>query len=430
MESPTRDPDEPRAGAPHGLLKPADLKRLMRDLHKDPAAPRWDAADSGVVLGGFARGVAGGLRREAEEHEARKARLGHGHGRDEDLQRSLLRREAEALRANLHDWSSADFEPLRKLGEGGFGIVHLVGLRGTKELYALKQMKKAHYEHKNRQRAMAERDVLARLRSLWVVELLATFQDSDHIYIAMEFAPGGDLYSLLCRRGHFSPRETAFYAAELLEAVDAVHRHGVVHRDVKPENAVISAAGHLKLLDFGLCGQREAADPGRSEIVGTPLYMPPEAFRAAAGAPGDLWALGAVVFECLAGEPLFCGDGKADEAFRAVRRQIRDHEAVLAERLEWARRRVRIPAEAEGLLASVLCDEGRRLTARELRQEPFFQGLDFEDLQNSKPPFVPEPFLLEEGKDRGYSPLPKPGRAVDRDRGLQWAGYECGRPVA
>merc|ERR1712113_743165 len=106
--------------------------------------------------------------------------------------------------------------------------------------------------------------------------------------MVMEFVQGGDLLFHLARRGRFTTDEAQFYMAELLEALDTVHKCGFVHRDVKPDNIVLTASGHLKLLDFGLCKQ----DPGlaldapaaadksfaKQPVLGTPLYMAPEAY--------------------------------------------------------------------------------------------------------------------------------------------------------
>merc|ERR1719443_164684 len=104
--------------------------------------------------------------------------------------------------------------------------------------------------------------------------------------------------------------------AELLEALDTVHQCGFVHRDVKPDNVVLTTQGHLKLLDFGLCRQEppvstlDASNQSGTEtskrkqlrsMVGTPQYMAPEVFEADYGAEADIWSLGIITYECLVG---------------------------------------------------------------------------------------------------------------------------------
>jgi len=80
-----------------------------------------------------------------------------------------------------------------------------------------------------------------------------SFQDSRFLYFVMEYLPGGDLMNLLIKREILSEAETRFYMAELIQAVQAVHKHGYIHRDLKPDNILIGADGHIKLSDFGLC---------------------------------------------------------------------------------------------------------------------------------------------------------------------------------
>ena len=121
------------------------------------------------------------------------------------------------------------------------------------EVYALKQIQKAHYINKNRKKAYNERDALARGWGTWFVDLLGTFQDSEHIYIVMEFVQGGDFFAYMEKKDKLSMVETRFYMAELISAINAIHQCGFIHRDLKPDNLVLTAQGHLKLLDFGLC---------------------------------------------------------------------------------------------------------------------------------------------------------------------------------
>lgn len=163
-------------------------------------------------------------------------------------------RERAAVRRTCKVWSTADFRSLKVLGEGAYGVVHLVQRSDTGEAYALKMMKKSGFRRKNLlEGVFAEREILAEARSRWFVQLHATFQDTKYVYMVMEFLQGGDLIGHLIRRGRFTIEETRFYMAQLLEALNTVHRAGFVHRDVKPDNMVLDAKGHLKLLDFGLC---------------------------------------------------------------------------------------------------------------------------------------------------------------------------------
>lgn len=357
-------------------------------------------------------------------------------------------RENSGVRASFERygrWNTENFQPLAMLGEGAFGIVHLVRHKDTSALFALKQMDKTRYRQKNRQRAFTERDALAEARSRWCVELFATFQDAGYVYMVMEFLQGGDLIGHLQRRRRFTTAETAFYMAELLEALDTVHRCGFVHRDVKPDNVVIGISGHLKLLDFGLCKSDDLLDQRDSDgnvgtptsadrkrlhsVVGTPQYMSPEGFSGHFGTESDLWALGIITFECLVGVvPFHSGRHQGPEAIAMIRKKIIGHADLLPEKLEKARRLGFVAAESERFLRAMICSRGSRLSAAQIRGEPFFSSIDFPGLHLVTPPFLPEVTSPEDVSHfdsfRRSPSLPKVGPRLGWDRRLEWAHYE------
>ena len=113
-------------------------------------------------------------------------------------------------------------------------------------------MKKATLIERNMVESIrVERQVLKDTKSEWLVRLLYSFQDKDHLYLGMEYVPGGNLQTLL-ENIELTEPEARHYAAEMIMAVGELHRLGFIHRDLKPDNFLISAAGHLKLADFGL----------------------------------------------------------------------------------------------------------------------------------------------------------------------------------
>lgn len=99
----------------------------------------------------------------------------------------------------------------------------------------------------------AERDVLVEADHTWTVKMFYSFQDPRNLYLIMEFLPGGDLMTLLIHKEIFSEDMTQFYVAETAEAIESIHRLGFIHRDIKPDNLLLDAKGHIKLSDFGLC---------------------------------------------------------------------------------------------------------------------------------------------------------------------------------
>jgi len=372
--------------------------------------------------------------------------------RKEKLQ-LFQQQERRLVRAMRKVWSTQDFEPLRVLGKGAFGVVHLVRQRDNGRYVALKQMPKSRYREKNlRERAFAERHILAEAANRWFVELLATFQDHDNFYMVMEFVQGGDLLTHLEQKRRFSEEETRFYMAELLEAIDVVHRAGFVHRDIKPDNVVLGVEGHLKLLDFGLCKADpttepppEAEQPANPLVAttrrqrmrsarGTPQYMAPEAMVGEVCPGGDIWAMGVMVYECLSGSvPFHAGLEEGQEANLKVLSQVRGHREHFAKRLAKAKGRGFVGPEAERLLLGLICDVGERLTAEQIRREPFFSSLDFATIHQQQPPIVPgrhlsgptDTRLFPEGL--GCLSLPEAAAGPDKDLPMEWAHYEFDR---
>jgi serine/threonine kinase 38 len=159
--------------------------------------------------------------------------------------------------------STADFESLVVIGRGAFGEVRLVRRRSPEkkdpngiQIFALKSMKKEMMVLKNQVgHVKAERDVLAIANESdrWLTVLHYSFTDATHLYMVMEFMPGGDLMSLLMKEDTFSESVTRFFMAEAAFAISAVHALGYIHRDIKPDNMLLDARGHLKLTDLGLC---------------------------------------------------------------------------------------------------------------------------------------------------------------------------------
>lgn len=97
-----------------------------------------------------------------------------------------------------------------------------------------------------------EREILTTAKIPWIVNLKYSFQDENYLYLVMDYLPGGDLMSLLMNKNILSENESKFYIAELILAVESVHKLNCIHRDLKPDNILINKEGHIQLSDFGL----------------------------------------------------------------------------------------------------------------------------------------------------------------------------------
>lgn len=124
----------------------------------------------------------------------------------------------------------------------------------TAEVYAMKVIRKSDMIQNSQEAHLrAERDLLVAAEGAqWIIPLIAAFQDPNHLYLVMEYCIGGDFLGLLIRRNTLHEEETRFYIAEMILCLEEAHRMGWIHRDVKPDNFLIAADGHLKISDFGL----------------------------------------------------------------------------------------------------------------------------------------------------------------------------------
>ncbi|KAJ1558106.1 serine/threonine-protein kinase dbf2, partial [Nowakowskiella sp. JEL0078] len=162
-------------------------------------------------------------------------------------ERAFLRRRRTRMRVS-------NFHIITQVGQGGYGEVFLARKQETNEICALKRMSKRLLSKLGEkvQHVLTERDILTRTETPWLVKLLYAFQDIEHVYLAMEYVPGGDVRTLLNNYGVLREEHARFYVAEMIMCVSELHRLGYIHRDLKPENFLIDSTGHVKLTDFGL----------------------------------------------------------------------------------------------------------------------------------------------------------------------------------
>lgn len=225
-------------------------------------------------------------------------------------------RTASSMRRKM---TASDFEPLKCLGKGAFGTVVLVKQISTGRLFAQKQLKKASITVHERliEQTKSERTILENVnRHPFVVKLFYAFQDHARLYLILEYAQGGELFHHLALERTFSEEVSAFYMAELVIALDHLHRDlGVVYRDLKPENCLLDAEGHLLLTDFGLSkiavddDEKSEGNSTCNSILGTIDYMAPEVVQGKPyTAAVDWWSLGALGFDLLTGAPPFASN--------------------------------------------------------------------------------------------------------------------------
>ncbi|KAK0553399.1 serine/threonine-protein kinase dbf2 [Tilletia horrida] len=346
-------------------------------------------------------------------------------------ERALLRKRRTRLQLE-------QFHIITQVGQGGYGEVFLARKRETGEVCALKRLKKSVLVKMDEVRhVLTERDILTATRTPWLVRLLYAFQDTHHVFLAMEFVPGGDFRTLLNNSGVLREEHARFYAAEMFVAVDCLHRLGYIHRDLKPENFLVDASGHIKLTDFGLAAgalnptrieslkhkldqvkdsdfiyrtpaernslfKQMRANPATARhadsIVGSPDYMAPEVLRGKDyGYSVDYWSLGCILFEFLCGFPPFSG-GTPEETWanlknwrRVLQRPVYTKEQDLQFNLS--------DVAWDSVTHLIESADKRYASLPQVQAHPFFSSLDFTKLRTLTAPFKPQ---LESDEDTGY----------------------------
>lgn len=371
------------------------------------------------------------VRRNTLEQQMEALRLTER--KKEQYRQELRTQELQSMRHQRKRLTVQDFQPLAVIGRGAFGEVRLVRKKDSGEVFALKSLVKSAMVMKNQVgHVKAERDILASADNdnEWLVTLHYSFQDDHMLYMVMEYLPGGDLMGLLMKEDTLSEETTRFYAAEMILAIESVHELGYIHRDMKPDNVLLDAHGHLKLTDLGLCKKMDTRvdllpvtqhsidsstaginslsnssasgalidgpDTSRSRpflrnrqvafsTVGTPDYIAPEVLaQKGYGKECDWWSMGVILYECLVGYPPFY----ADEPMQTCRKII-----------NW-RQAFGFPPEAKAKLSPQCMDFIRRLVCNaenrlgnasvdEIKQHPWFRGIDWTNVRTMKAPSIP-----------------------------------------
>ncbi|XP_039247785.1 RAC-gamma serine/threonine-protein kinase-like [Styela clava] len=279
-----------------------------------------------------------------------------------------------------------DFEFLKVLGKGTFGKVILVKEKSTDQFHAMKILKKEVIVAKDEvAHTLTESRVLQTTRHPFLTSLKYSFQTKDYLCFVMEYVNGGEIFFHLSRDRIFPEDRARFYGAEIVSALDYLHKQNVIYRDLKLENLLLDSEGHIKITDFGLCKEEISYGGTTKTFCGTPEYLAPEVLEDNDyGRSVDWWGLGVVMYEMMCGRLPFYS---------------RDHE-VLFERI--LMEDISLPSMLSGdgrsLLSGLLCKDPRRrlgssaADATEVMGHTFFSRINWKDLYDRKipPPFKPQ----------------------------------------
>ena len=197
-----------------------------------------------------------------------------------------------------------DFQMIKLLGKGAFGKVVLVYNEELKKYFAMKTLKKAYIKkYQQTKHTKEERKILEKIDYPFIAKLYYAFQNDKKLFMITEYMPGGEMFYHLHLNDHFSEYRAKFYIAELVLAIDHLHKNNILYRDLKPENILLDDLGHIKLTDFGLSKIMNNIEKEKTYTVcGTPIYVAPEVLtQQGYNKLVDWWSLGVLLYEFLAG---------------------------------------------------------------------------------------------------------------------------------
>ncbi|XP_056397532.1 microtubule-associated serine/threonine-protein kinase 4 isoform X3 [Hyla sarda] len=302
-----------------------------------------------------------------------------------------------------------DFETMKLISNGAYGAVYLVRHKETRQRFAMKKINKQNLVLRNQiQQAFVERDILTFAENPFVVSMYCSFETRRHLCMVMEYVEGGDCATLLKNMGPLPVDMARMYFAETVLALEYLHNYGVVHRDLKPDNLLVTSMGHIKLTDFGLSKvglmsmttnlyeghiEKDAREFLDKQVCGTPEYIAPEVIlRQGYGKPVDWWAMGIILYEFLVGCVPFFGDTPEDLFGQ-----------VISDEIIWPAKEDAPPPDAQDLITLLLrqnpLDRLGTGGAYEVKQHPFFCALDWNSLLRQKAEFIPQ---LESEDDTSY----------------------------
>ncbi|CDK28900.1 unnamed protein product [Kuraishia capsulata CBS 1993] len=281
-----------------------------------------------------------------------------------------------------------DFRLGKELGEGSYSTVVLATDKTTARQFAVKILDKKHIIREKKVKYVnIEKNALNRLgKRDGIIHLFHTFQDIASLYFVLDYAPNGELLTLIKRFGSLNEECVRYYSAQIVDAVKYMHDNGVIHRDLKPENILIDSEGRIQITDFGTAKMLDQKEDGSypldcraTSFVGTAEYVSPELLNDKhCGKACDIWAFGCIVYQMIAGKPPF----KATNEYLTFQKVCKVQFAFSAG----------FPMIVRDLVKRILVLKPRdRITLRGIQQHWFYNQVDWNDhasIWNSKPPEI------------------------------------------
>ncbi|QHS72646.1 protein kinase PKH3 [Saccharomyces paradoxus] len=294
--------------------------------------------------------------------------------------------------------SPHDFIFKEELGHGSYSTVFkALDKKSPNKIYAIKVCSKKHIIKEAKVKYVTieknTMNLLAQKHHAGIIKLYYTFHDEENLYFVLDFAPGGELLSLLHKMGTFNDTWTRHFTVQLIDALEFIHSHGIIHRDLKPENVLLDRDGRLMITDFGAAATIDSGLNGDStkynsdsnssddnqncaSFVGTAEYVSPELLLYnQCGYGSDIWALGCMIYQFVQGQPPFRGEN-----------ELKTFEKIVALDYPWGPNN-RINNSASpinplviNLVQKILVVEvNERISLKQIKRHPYFSKVDWND---------------------------------------------------
>lgn len=294
--------------------------------------------------------------------------------------------------------SPHDFIFKEELGHGSYSTVFkALDKKSPNKIYAIKVCSKKHIIKEAKVKYVTieknTMNLLAQKHHAGIIKLYYTFHDEENLYFVLDFAPGGELLSLLHKMGTFNDTWTRHFTVQLIDALEFIHSHGIIHRDLKPENVLLDRDGRLMITDFGAAATIDSGLSGDStkynsdsnssddnqncaSFVGTAEYVSPELLLYnQCGYGSDIWALGCMIYQFVQGQPPFRGEN-----------ELKTFEKIVALDYPWGpnNRINNIASPINSLVINLVqkilvVEVNERISLKQIKRHPYFSKVDWND---------------------------------------------------
>eukprot|EP01088_Endostelium_zonatum_P006722 TRINITY_DN18871_c0_g1_i1.p1 TRINITY_DN18871_c0_g1~~TRINITY_DN18871_c0_g1_i1.p1 ORF type:complete len:402 (-),score=86.56 TRINITY_DN18871_c0_g1_i1:77-1282(-) len=323
----------------------------------------------------------------------------------ENYEQPIDPEEEEVMDVTKSSKTIDDFVLLKLIGKGAYGKVYQVREKKKGDIYAMKVLKKAHIiKTRNVEYTISERDILHTIKHPYIVTLHYAFQNHSHLYLVMDYMNGGQLFNQMYKEGFFDEKQSRFYAAQIVLAIDHLHQLNIIHRDLKPENILLDSEGNISVTDFGLAHQMTEEGERTRTYCGTIEFMSPEMIKGAGyDKSTDWWSVGVLLYDMMTGKTPFNGKDNG-----VIQKQILTKKITLPNYLS---------GEAHSIIKKFLeRDPEKRLGSgpngmKNIQSHPYFKQTNWKKIANKE---VPAPFrpTIARGKldtsqfDKEYTKAP------------------------